>query len=278
MELVMDVQFPEQALATSGRDLLSPLKELEQGLGILPDDKDLAKSGAAATFTGPPDSVAIIEAGATALSKWWSVAIGSLGGAAVITSAATKFWNGQTGAARVALIGGMAGLLVAALIAISLIVAADVRGRAQATVALYAARATIAAQFLQASLSISRPASVSDDTASGTTASRANTASSPADLAAATSPRVGASSAVSQVPIYLAASSAPALVLHRPTNQAGHLAGVRQLDDGTTQLLFVRESDHQTTWCAATEVTVTEFTYLPEDSQPERSQREATST
>jgi hypothetical protein len=263
MEVVMDVQFPEQALAATGKDLLSPLKELEQGLGILPDDKDLAKSGAAATFTGPPDSVAIIEAGATALSKWWSVAIGSLGGAAVITSAVTNFWNGQTGAGRVALIGGMAGLLIAALIAISLIVAADVHGRAQATVALYTARATVAAQFLQGSLSVSRPALVSADTASNTAA---KTASTPNDASAATNPSVAASFAVSQVPIYLAASSAPALVVHRPTNQAGHLAGVRQIDDGSTQLLFVRQSDHQTSWCPATEVTVTEFTYLPVES------------
>jgi energy-coupling factor transporter transmembrane protein EcfT len=157
-ERIMSVQFPERALSTAGSDVLAPLKELQQGLGILPADADLAKSGAAAAFTGPPDSVAIIQAGATALSKWWSVVIAGIGGTAAITSVVTNFWSGQTGGVRIALIGGMAGLLIAALIAISVIVAADVKGRAQGTVALYAARASLAAQFLQDSLSASRPA------------------------------------------------------------------------------------------------------------------------
>ena len=127
----MTVRFPEQALDASGTDILSPLKELQQKLDILPMDGDSAKAGMSATFTGPPDSVAIIEAGATALSKWWSVAIAGLGGATVITSAATKFWSGQSGAVRVGLIGGMAAVLVAAIIAVSVMVASDVRGRAQ---------------------------------------------------------------------------------------------------------------------------------------------------
>lgn len=244
-ERIMTVQFPGQAFNTSDTDILSPLETLEQGLGILPDATDLAKSGAAATLTGPPDSVAIIEAGATALSKWWSVVIAGLGGAAVITAAVTKFWNGQTGGVRIVLIGGMAGLLIAALIAISVMVAADVRGRAQGQVALYMARANIAAQFLQQS------------------------ASHPAPAVAQGNPPAGAGGAVAApnqalnqgVPIYLATSSAPALVLHKPSNQAGYLAGVRQLGDGTTELLLVRQSDQQTTWCAADDIVVTEFTY-----------------
>jgi hypothetical protein len=238
----MTVQFPGQAFNVGDTDILSPLKALEQGLYILPaDDTALANAGVAATFTGPPDSVAIIEAGATALSKWWSVVIAGLGGAAVITSAVTKFWNGQTGGVRIVLIGGLAGLLIAALIAISVIVAADVRGRAQGQVALYMARANIAAQFLQQS------------------------ASHPPAPAAQGSPPAG-TGALGQVlnqgvPVYLATSSAPAQVLHKPSNQAGYLAGVRQLDDGSTELLLVRQSDQQTTWCAAGDITVTEFTY-----------------
>lgn len=245
-ERIMTVQFPEKALNTSGTDILSPLKDLQQGLGILPDDTDLAKSGAAATFTGPPDSVAIIEAGATALSKWWSVVIAGLGGAAVITSAVTRFWSGQTTGIRIGLIGGMAGLVVAAVIAISVIVAADVKGRALGMVALYTARASIATQFLQQSLSASRSTPV---------AAQGNPGTGAVALGAP-------DQALSQgIPIYLAASGARALVLHKPSNQAAHLAGVRQLDDGTTELFLVRISDQQTTWCAADEVTVTEFTY-----------------
>jgi hypothetical protein len=251
-----DRAIPEQALNASGADILSPLKELEQGLGILPDDTDLAKSGAAATFTGPPDSVAIIEAGATALSKWWSVVVAGLGGAAAITSGVTKFWSGQTGGVRIALIGGMAGLLIAALLAISVMVAADVRGRAQGMVALYTARANIAAQFLQQSLTASHP------NCAATQSNPPSAAGVHADAQSNPPDRGAAKAALNQaVPIYLAASSAPALVLHKPSNQAGYLAGVRQLADGTTELLLIRQSDQQTTWCAADDLTVTEFTY-----------------
>ena len=64
-----------------------------------------------------------------------------------------------------------------------------------------------------------------------------------------------------RVPIYLAASGARALVLHKPSNQAAHLAGLQQLDDGTIELFLIRQSDQQTTWCTAADVTVMEFTY-----------------
>jgi hypothetical protein len=215
-----------------------------------------------ATFTGPPDSVAIIEAGATALSKWWSVVIAGLGGAAAITSAATKFWSGQTGGVRIALIIGTAGLLIAALIAISLMVAADVRGRAQGMVALYAARASVADQFLRQSLPASRPAPAAAQGNSPAEAEVVAPDKAPHGAEALGTPNQPLNQ---DVPIYLAASSAPALVIHKPTSQAGHLAGVRQLDDGTTQLLFVRQTDQQPDWCAVGDIAVTEFTYLNGD-------------
>jgi hypothetical protein len=253
----MTVQFPGHAFNTTdaGNDILSPLETLEQNLYILPTDDDVKKAGVTATFQGPPQSVSIIEAGATALSKWWSVVIAGLGGAAVITSAVTKFWSGQTGGVRIVLIGGLAGVLIAALIAISIMVAADVRGRAQGQVALYMARANIAGQFLQQSAGHpiapapqGNPPPVED----AAVAVQGNPPP-PADALG---------QVLNQgVPIYLATSSAPALVMHKPSNQAGYLAGVRQLDDGTTELLLVRQSDQQTTWCAAGDITVTEFTY-----------------
>ena len=254
----MTVQFPEQARDATGKDVLSPLKELQQGLGVLPGDTDMAKSGAAATFTGPPDSVAIIEAGATALSKWWTVAIAGLGGTTVIISAVTKFWSGQDAGVRVGLVAGMAALLTAGVIAISIIVAADVKGRSNGMAALYAARASIATQFLQQSLSASTPGSVP---VQGNTSTVAGSAAVPGNShAAPVRPGIQLGNQ-DQVPIYLAASGAHALVLHKPSNQVAHLAGLRQLDDGTTELFLVRQSDQQTTWCTAADVTIMEFTY-----------------
>lgn len=152
-----DVRFPQQSINPEAKDVVSPLKEILQGLSVLPSDADMAKSGAAATFSGPPDSVAIIEAGATASSKWWSVAIAALGGTAVISAAATSFWNGQATDVRVGLIAGIAALLVAAVIAVAVIISSDVRGRAQGAAAQYAARASVANHFMQLSLLASRP-------------------------------------------------------------------------------------------------------------------------
>jgi hypothetical protein len=151
------VQVPEQVVNKDGKDVLEPLKATLTGLNILPADGALAKSGASATFTGPPDSVSIIEAGATAFSKWWAAAVSALGGTAVISAAATGFWRGQTGGTRIALVGGLAAVLVAVILAVALIVSADVRGRAQGASAQYYARASVAGEFLRISQLASRP-------------------------------------------------------------------------------------------------------------------------
>lgn len=261
----MVVRLPEQALDTTGTDILPPLKELQQGLGVLPTDADRAKSGAGATFVGPPDSIAIIEAGATAFSKWWSAAIGALGGTAVITSLATKFWSGQPGGVRIGLTLGVAAIVVATIIAVSVMVAADVRGRAQGSVALYAARASIADQFLRQSLLASRPvpvASVPQNPAIPAPAPQNPAIQAPAPQnPAIQAPAPQNGTLTISVPIYLAASGARARVLHKPSSQSAHLTGLRQLDDGTTQVLLVREADGQTDWCAPEDITVLEFSY-----------------
>jgi hypothetical protein len=255
----MVVRLPEQALDTTGTDILPPLKELQQGLGVLPTDADRAKSGAGATFVGPPDSVAIIEAGATAFSKWWSAAIAALGGTAVVTSLVTKFWSGQPGGVRVGLTLGVAAIVVATIIAVSVMVAADVRGRAQGTVALYAARASIADQFLRQSLQASRPVPPAPAPQNPGMPAPAPAPAPQNPAIPAPAPQNGA--LPKSVPIYLAASGARARVLHKPSNQSAHLAGLRQLDDGATQVLLIREVDGQTDWCAPEDITVLEFSY-----------------
>ena len=269
----MVVRLPEQALDTTGTDILPPLKELQQGLGVLPTDADRAKSGAGATFVGPPNSVAIIEAGATAFSKWWSAAIAALGGTAVVTSLVTKFWSGQPGGVRVGLTLGVAAIVVATIIAVSVMVAADVRGRAQGTVALYAARASIADQFLRQSLQASRPVPPAPAPQNPAIPAPAPAPApqnpaipAPAPAPAPQNPAIPAPAPQNgalpkSVPIYLAASGARARVLHKPSNQSAHLAGLRQLDDGATQVLLIPEVDGQTDWCAPEDITVLEFSY-----------------
>jgi hypothetical protein len=134
---------------TVGGDTLSePTVALLRSLNLLPSKADMEKGdGLGAAFRGPPDSVALIEAGATAATKWWATGLG----AAVIGAwgAVTAWWDDQdAGTQRVAL--GAAGLVTAAaLLGIAYLLASDVRGRAAATGETIRARATVADAFVR---------------------------------------------------------------------------------------------------------------------------------
>ncbi|MGO8862087.1 MAG: hypothetical protein ACLQRH_15170 [Acidimicrobiales bacterium] len=145
------VKIPGKAIDNSGDDLASPLKALLTDINALGASSD----SAGGAFTKPAQSVAIIESGATALTKWWSGAVGALGGATAITAAITKFWNGQHGGERIALIASTGAVVVAVAIALAVIISSDVRGRAIGASAVYAARAQIATTFIEASLAAS---------------------------------------------------------------------------------------------------------------------------
>lgn len=74
-----DVRIPGKAISADG-DVLGPAKAFLQGLKLLGSDKEMDAAGnAAAAFTGPAQSVALIEAGATAASKWWATGLASVG-------------------------------------------------------------------------------------------------------------------------------------------------------------------------------------------------------
>jgi len=148
------VQFPGEPIKQTGDDVLDPLDDLLTGINLLGPD-----GAATGGVTAPAQSVAIIESGATALSKWWSTAVAGLGGVAAITAVATRFWNGVQGGTRIAVVAGVAGVVAASLIALAIIVGSDVRGRALGATAVYAARAKIAVEFLEASLATKVPAS-----------------------------------------------------------------------------------------------------------------------
>ncbi|MDQ2726768.1 MAG: hypothetical protein M3Y91_02640 [Actinomycetota bacterium] len=213
----MAVQFPGKATDGAGNDLLVPIQEVLRGLSVLPGKDDLGKSRLSATFGGPAPSVAVIEAGATALSKWWSVAVAGLGGTAAISTAATGFWNGQHGGARIALIGGMAAVVAATFVAVAVIVASDVRGRAAGAVAQYNARAQVACQFMALSLGANQAAPSSID---------------------------GVAPVDSALAVLLAAAGKTAEVTHRPSSTKGHLGGIR-LGGGKVEVRLVAHGPGQ---------------------------------
>ena len=145
---VFNVKIPDSAVA--GDNLDEPTVKLLRTLNLLPRKEDLEKGrGPWAAITGPPDSVALIEAGATAATKGWAVGLG----AAVVTAwgAVRAWWSGEeAGSQHVAL--WVAGIVTAAaLLGIAYLLASDVRGRAAATTETIRARAAVAEAFIQAS-------------------------------------------------------------------------------------------------------------------------------
>jgi hypothetical protein len=98
-----------------------------------------------ALLGGTPQSVALLEAGGTALSKWWATGIGAA--AAASGPAVAAFWGGETPATHRMLIIALAVGFAAAVLAIGYIVGSDVRARSAAAVATINARAEVATTF-----------------------------------------------------------------------------------------------------------------------------------
>jgi hypothetical protein len=153
VEVPGKAQFPAQSVNASGDDLGLPTADLLRELGLLPKKGESA--GPATAFTGTPDSVAVIEAGATALSKGWAAGMGAM---IVAVWSAVKIWYPAQGSdVQVAVILA-AGFGTAALVGgIAYIVGSDVRGRASASVATLEARSRVAEAMIRQSAGLYKP-------------------------------------------------------------------------------------------------------------------------
>ena len=139
----MAVQWP-----AGGDDLLPPTRSLLEDLNVL--EKKDEKVNPVRT----PESLQVITAGSTALSKTIATLVAALGGGTVIWAAVKGFWIAQGENQRIAYIGATALIVSAVVIALAIIVRSDVQGRAIASAAEYEARAKIANAFLQTSQQI----------------------------------------------------------------------------------------------------------------------------
>ena len=85
-----DVQIPSKAVADTA-DVRQPLRTLLEDLNLLgtPAEEQAAAAFGAAV-KGPPQSVALIEAGATAAAKGWASGLGALVAAA--WAAVARWW------------------------------------------------------------------------------------------------------------------------------------------------------------------------------------------
>ncbi len=147
-EVSPKVTIPTDGLSKSDGDIGRPTVDLLRRLNLLPLKSDLAQAGnPAAAVTGPPDSVAVIEAGLTAGAKGWSVVIGA--SSTGLAAAAVRFW-GELGPANQPAALLAAGLAIAAgSLGIAYILGSDVRGRSAAMVATIEARRHVATVMLQ---------------------------------------------------------------------------------------------------------------------------------
>jgi hypothetical protein len=204
--------------AVGGDDILAPAQALLRGLSILPASSDLNGNALSVAVTGTPDSVSIIEAGGTALSKGFASLIALLGGATAVTTAVTGFWKNETTTVRVTLLGGSAFFLAAAAIAIAVIVASDVTGRAAGAVAQYEARRHIGTTLLQLSLTAHQAG--------------AGTSPSPGPPAVPGNSPTGAVTPMAATLVALVAAGALAPVTVKSSGQTGSLSGIRAGDSG----------------------------------------------
>ena len=125
---------------------------------LIGTDKEMEKaSGPAAFFGGPPESVKVIEAGATAAAKYWAAGLGAT--ALLLWARLGKWYDTQPPNAKLVALAGAALFSAAVAIAISHLLASDVRGRAAAAVATVEARARIATRMIEAAQEVYEPPS-----------------------------------------------------------------------------------------------------------------------
>lgn len=143
------VQIPSKACG-EGDDLGVPVLALLRHVQLLGTTEEMEDAqGFVAAFRGPPQSVALIEAGATAFSKAWAAGLG----ASALTVAGTIYsqWSKLDDPllqSTVVIAGAL--VVVALLLALGYIIASDVKGRAAAAVATIQARVQVAASFTEA--------------------------------------------------------------------------------------------------------------------------------
>lgn len=150
----LDLPIPVP-LPPPSSSIVDPLQRLLVGVSVLGKSPDRdAASEFKSVFTGVSTGVAAIESTATALAKWWATAIGASGALAGIWTAwktsAANFWSPATDVGvRAAAIGAIALVFGTMVLAIAIILSADLRSRSVASAAQYGARAAIADAYMR---------------------------------------------------------------------------------------------------------------------------------
>lgn len=153
----VDVQIPSKAISDE-EDVRKPVRDLLEDLNLLGSRTETEKAGTfASIFTGPSQSVALIEAGATAAAKWWAAGLGAT--VAVVWASVVGWWGNQESGIKMVVVGGAAFATAALVWSIGYLIASDVRGRSAAAVATIEARSRLAEKMIAAAQEAYKPAS-----------------------------------------------------------------------------------------------------------------------
>lgn len=129
-------------------DITQRTRDFLNNLNLLPGDDELDAAGSwSAAFSGPSQGVALIEAGGTALAKWWATGLGA--GIAGVWAYVRAFWD-ENEALHDEMIWGASIVSAALVVSIAALLSFDLRGRAAAMVATVNARAQIGTTMLNA--------------------------------------------------------------------------------------------------------------------------------
>jgi hypothetical protein len=148
----VDVQIPSKAVSDA-EDVRKPTRDLLEDLYLLGSKADYDKAGDfTAIFKSPPQSVALIESGATTASKYWAAGLGAA--VLLMWGYIRKWWPNEHDSVRVAAIASAGFVTAIFAVAVSYLFASDVRGRALAAVATVEARARVAVEMIEAAKAV----------------------------------------------------------------------------------------------------------------------------
>ncbi|MCU1538466.1 MAG: hypothetical protein JWP82_2817 [Humibacillus sp.] len=143
-------QWPGKAFDAGGDDLTTGLRLMLEDARLLETQADETKG---VGLLSTPQSLQVLTAGSTALTKVWTIVAAALGGGGAIFAAVSSFWtnfgSGLEAALQRSVLMLSAALLASAVVwGVAAMVRADVQGRATAQAALYVARGVYAQAFL----------------------------------------------------------------------------------------------------------------------------------
>ncbi|WP_405955601.1 hypothetical protein [Streptomyces phaeochromogenes] len=149
------VQWPNEAV--EGSNLADPMVKLNQQLQLSPSETEEAG------WFKTPQSLQVLKAGATTFAKMWASLVAAGGLATIVTAWDSFDASNDSEAVKVAALASGSFVVGAAVIAIAIIVKADLHGRFTSTAAQLSARSQIAAEFLRSAAILQKSAATKPD-------------------------------------------------------------------------------------------------------------------